>query len=309
MPRSQVVAHNGSNKTFSWIGTAHASTAEGAGSEKPFEFNLRFAGQYEDAETGWHYNWHRFYDPETGRYLTSDPIGLKGGANAYGYVGGDPFGAVDPWGLSSISANGTTTFQTGLADLPTFAITTQPGWTDYGNSNLLYHQYNQAVTASNISSTQIDALGAYILAHPTPASTSQPATVAGQYNPATPNCGPFSGVFANLVSPDDVYTYTRTGLSGRTYVINITAQNHSLGSGIVIRGVRSDGNGGAYFDNYGEGAGLAQSSINPARNPAINNIWYWATETALENVTGRPYSVRGRDWTESGSTANNSCGC
>ncbi|MBW0171538.1 MAG: RHS domain-containing protein [Hydrogenophaga sp.] len=68
----------------------------------PFAFHLRFAGQYEDTETGWHYNWHRFYDPDTGRYLTPDPIGLRGGDNAFGYAGGDPLGAVDPWGLYTV---------------------------------------------------------------------------------------------------------------------------------------------------------------------------------------------------------------
>ncbi len=61
--------------------------------------NLRFPGQYYDAETGLHYNWHRFYDPETGRYITADPIGLAGGMNLYAYVAGDPVNAVDPEGL------------------------------------------------------------------------------------------------------------------------------------------------------------------------------------------------------------------
>ena len=46
-----------------------------------FNFNLRFAGQYFDAETGLHYNYFRYYDPSTGRYITSDPIGIIGMLN------------------------------------------------------------------------------------------------------------------------------------------------------------------------------------------------------------------------------------
>jgi RHS repeat-associated protein len=64
------------------------------------ENNLRFPGQYYDSETGLHYNWHRYYDPETGRYMTPDPIGLEGGINLYTYVGGDPVNWFDPEGLS-----------------------------------------------------------------------------------------------------------------------------------------------------------------------------------------------------------------
>ena len=60
---------------------------------------FRFQGQYEDAETGLFYNRHRYYDPDTARYLTQDPIGLIGGENPYRYVK-NPIGWIDPLGLS-----------------------------------------------------------------------------------------------------------------------------------------------------------------------------------------------------------------
>lgn len=79
-----------------WQGEAFGNT-QPSGS---VTVNLRFPGQYYDSETGLHYNWNRYYEPSTGRYITSDPIGLDGGLNTFGYVGGNPLQHFDTNGLA-----------------------------------------------------------------------------------------------------------------------------------------------------------------------------------------------------------------
>jgi len=61
------------------------------------EQNLRFQGQYFDYDTGLHYNTFRYYDPESGRFTTQDPIGVSGGFNLYHYAP-NPCIWMDPWG-------------------------------------------------------------------------------------------------------------------------------------------------------------------------------------------------------------------
>ncbi|MHA4968083.1 RHS repeat-associated core domain-containing protein [Pseudomonas extremorientalis] len=72
---------------------------------------LRFQGQYFDQESGLHYNRHRYYNPDVGRYLTPDLVKLAGGINAYQYVP-NPTGWVDPLGLSACPGEDSCKLQT-----------------------------------------------------------------------------------------------------------------------------------------------------------------------------------------------------
>jgi RHS repeat-associated protein len=89
--------------------TATGSNAFGAqpadedpdGNGTSLRFDLRFPGQQYDAATGLHYNYFRDYEPGTGRYVESDPIGLRGGMSTYGYSLAQPLKRIDEKGLQS----------------------------------------------------------------------------------------------------------------------------------------------------------------------------------------------------------------
>jgi RHS repeat-associated protein len=80
-----------------------AAIEDADGDSKVFLYNLRFPGQYYDSESGLHYNYFRDYEPATGRYVQSDPMGLRGGLNTYTYALNRPTQLVDSTGLCSCS--------------------------------------------------------------------------------------------------------------------------------------------------------------------------------------------------------------
>lgn len=89
---------------ISWQGVSDAFGKTTFNTNNQITMNLRFPGQYFDQETGLHYNYHRIYDSQSGRYMQADPIGLEGGWNVYSYVGGNPVNAMDTLGLKRMSS-------------------------------------------------------------------------------------------------------------------------------------------------------------------------------------------------------------
>ncbi len=85
--------------TYNVFGQATITTPNATELVPTIESNLRLPGQYEDTETGLHYNFNRYYDPQTGRYISQDPIGLAGGVNRFSYVNHNPLNNYDPSGL------------------------------------------------------------------------------------------------------------------------------------------------------------------------------------------------------------------
>ncbi len=101
-PRA-VTATTGGAPIWTWPWTQNPFGEQPA-SGNNYTLNLRYPGQYYDAETGLIYNGRRDYEPGTGRYAEADPLGLMGGINPYAYVGGNPVNLIDPLGLAALTA-------------------------------------------------------------------------------------------------------------------------------------------------------------------------------------------------------------
>ena len=281
---------DGSSKTaktsFGIISSANAANEKEA---KPFEFNLRFAGQYEDTESGYHYNWHRYYDPSTGRYLTPDPIGLAGGLNGYGYAGQDPMASVDPSGLNCTTIGNNVTCDSPYLNGPHITFPKPPYspdmvWPDsIDPSNSWYHKYDKQPSISTGTCTSKELMQG-VIKKPTPGIFSQPASVQGTPNFATPTPLDILTLPIGSINPVISYITKDNNNPNISWVVNVTQPGHALFPGYVARGVVNTATG-VEMHTYGEGVGFLQSPEAPSRvSNTINNAWIGLSNDVITNA-------------------------
>ena len=154
-PRA-VISFASSQVVWNWnpgpFGTGAPNENPSGAPGQSFTLNLRFPGQYFDSETGVSYNYFRDYDSKTGRYLQSDPIGLAGGINTYGYANANPLTYTDPEGLEAVipfpwpgPAAGAGGAAAGSAAAAGAAVAAA-GLAGYGIGTLIYPYIEPAIT-------------------------------------------------------------------------------------------------------------------------------------------------------------------
>jgi RHS repeat-associated protein len=119
------------------------------GNGQAVTFNTRFPGQYFDGETGLYYNRFRYYQPEIGRYLNTDPIGLGDGINTYNYAYANPLSYYDPNGqavcgglcIAAIVTGGTAIahWTRNWWNEPVKELSDVNDWTELTPSESIYH--------------------------------------------------------------------------------------------------------------------------------------------------------------------------
>ncbi|WP_308366718.1 MULTISPECIES: RHS repeat-associated core domain-containing protein [unclassified Microbulbifer] len=244
--------------------------------------NLRFPGQIKGSEAPHYYNYFRDYDPSTGRYLQSDPIGLNGGINTYGYVGGNPVNAIDPNGLDCIAINGSVTCTVPDGG-PTITFPRPGDWPDTLNSNSSnYHYYNIPVPLNGADAACVKQ---GIANNPTPGSPS-PATPNGTSNNATPtgaqnffNTIDYVSSFGNDPGGYNNSPVNSYLLNNGSVVVNVTLPGHPLHPGYVARTVSN-----GQVNNQGEGIGFLQSQYSPVAEQ-INGVWNGQTAGIVNNCS------------------------
>ncbi|SHL58189.1 RHS repeat-associated core domain-containing protein [Rhodanobacter sp. OK091] len=225
-----------------------------------YVLNLRYPGQYYDVETGLMYNGARYYEPGTGRFPQSDPMGLFGGQiSTYAYGNNDPLSNIDPSGLGcSVSGGFVTCAYPGGG--PAFRLPAPSAFpASLGPNDFWYHKYD--VTRPIGCADPNDVMQG-LINNPTP----------GNPNPATPGGTPNNAAVPVVAPNNPVTSYLTSDLNtGAPIVVNITGANSAFGPGYVARTV-TDG----VAHTYGEGDAWTQSALGGGIGPnwaANQYIW------------------------------------
>ena len=131
-----------SDKSVAWQ-AEYKPFGEVYGLDGSVENDFRFPGQYYDSETGYYYNYFRDYDPEIGRYLESDPIGLRGGLNRFAYAASQPLRMLDLFGLAYFEKRP-------LKRMPWFGPFSDNFLDDYTNTEISHEQLFFEDTKKNL---------------------------------------------------------------------------------------------------------------------------------------------------------------
>jgi RHS repeat-associated protein len=245
-----------SRRGFGSYGETDGTQLVGTGSH-PFGYT----GRRWDPDLGIYYYRARWYDPDTGTFLQTDPIGSLDYINLYAYVGLDPVNATDPTGLEcKPQQGGSSVCDPPGDDIGTFVIPAKynPGY--IGPKAEGYHKYD--AKASTASNEKVDrSIEKAVADNPTPGNDI-PATAEGVVNDA--GISPFSGELG-----DKVVSFTTYDSNNNFVVLNVTIPGqHALNPGYVAQAVVPGENRTTVFV-VGEGNARIQQGPGSAAGGAV----------------------------------------